>query len=130
MHDGRGGYEQMCGNGGGGMGGGGEERGARGGGLGVGEGVSGGTLTVAPLGGPGKEPTVLLDDDTDVYTRGDAGPMEMEEGDAGDIKQGAIVMIHGAPIDASSEGGSGVEGDACSLRRATTSIPPRTPRTA
>ena len=70
--------------------------GHRGGGMGVVTSVSDDRLEVESLrGGEDATFTVVLDDDTKVFTRGDAGPRDLEEADVDDIGEGDIVMVRG-----------------------------------
>lgn len=89
----------------GGMPGGGDGPGGRrmhGGGLGIVEKASSSQLTIATLAGPDEQLKVTLNDDTQVLTRGDAGPQDLEEAEANDIEQGDIVMVHAARPTADS----------------------------
>ncbi len=69
-------------------------------GMGIVTSASDDELQVEPLrGGEDAAYTVKVDDDTKVFTRGDAGPRDLEEADVDDIDEGDIVLVRGGHHD-------------------------------
>lgn len=87
----------------GGPGGGGPGGGPGGGTMGVVESTGDGTLTISALRGDSGTVKVTLSDDTEVSTRGDNGPEDIEDAKAGDIGKGDIVAVRADKDDADDD---------------------------